>query len=109
MTKILFDKDPITGEITWFNGDGQGNFTLSHEADIEHIIEDNKRAYNSGTNGWTSPAREMKHVAEIPNMVAMKWLVELGIDINKRDHWPAVKRLLNSNEYRFLRTSAGRI
>ena len=32
-----------------------------------------------------------------------KWLVEFGVNVMRKEHWPQVKRLLNSNEYRYLR------
>ena len=35
----------------------------------------------------------------------LKWLTEDGIDIYNRDHWKAVKKKLNSNEYRYLKTA----
>ena len=30
-------------------------------------------------------------------------LIEHGVDITNKDHMPGVKRLLNSNEYRYLK------
>ena len=42
-------------------------------------------------------------------VVALKWKEERGIDVFNRDHWPAVKKLLRDPEWRYLRTSPGRI
>lgn len=83
--------------------------TITYEADVEPILESNKRLYNDGTDGYKTKAREWKHVANIPHVIAMKWLAEEGIDINNRNHWPAVIRKLNSSDWLYLRTSSGRI
>ena len=76
--------------------------------DLTDILENNKKLYNDTNNGW-SLSREMKHVAEIPLAIAEKWLIEDGIDIMKKDHWGAIRRKLNDPEYRYLRTSSGRV
>jgi hypothetical protein len=41
--------------------------------------------------------------ARIPMTIAYKWFNEHGICAWKREHEGAVKRMLNSNEYRYLR------
>ena len=76
--------------------------------DVEPILEANKDAYNSGRDGYT-PSRAMKKVAEIPLVVYQMWMDKYGIDALKKDHAPAVKRLLNSSEWRHLRTAPGRL
>jgi hypothetical protein len=45
----------------------------------------------------------MVHVASIPTVVQLKWLTEYGVDLTNKDHMPAVKRLLNSDEWRYLK------
>jgi hypothetical protein len=35
--------------------------------------------------------------------VQLKWLIEHGVDICNPDHMPGVTKLLNSNEYRYLK------
>jgi hypothetical protein len=50
-----------------------------------------------------------RKVASIPNAVAMIWLTRYGVDVFKKDHEPAVRRLLNDPEWRHLRTAPGRI
>lgn len=109
MTKKLFDFDPISGIITWFEGDGEGGFKLTYEADVEANLDANTQLYNSGKNGWVSPDKELKWVADIPLILVHKWLVEEGIDVFNRNDWPAVKRRLNDGGWRKLRTSPGQI
>jgi hypothetical protein len=76
--------------------------------DVEPILDANKEAYNSGRSGYT-PSGAMKKVGEIPFVVYEMWLREYGIDALNKDHWPAVRRLLNSSEWRHLRTAPGQL
>lgn len=75
--------------------------------DVEDVIEDNKRLYNQD-DGY-SISGDLRRSASIPLALYLKWKNELGIDAINDDHAQAVKKLLNSNEYRFLRTAAGRL
>ena len=47
--------------------------------------------------------------AEIPAIIAVKWLNELGVNLFDSNHWPAVKRLLRDPDWKWLRSSPGRI
>lgn len=47
----------------------------------------------------------MTHMASIPTAVIYEWLTKYGVNIWDKNHMPAVKRLLNSNEYRFIRVN----
>jgi len=71
------------------------------------ILDANKEDANHAAN--RSPSGDLWHVARIPIVVAEKWLNEHGVDVLNPDHRAAVRRLLNSNEYRWLRTGGGRI
>ena len=42
-------------------------------------------------------------VASIPTVVQLEWLTKFGIDVHDKNHIEGVKRLLNSNEYRYLK------
>jgi hypothetical protein len=97
--------DGIT-EVFHFD-EATGRIAIEHIQDTAPVIEANKRAAND-RDGF-SPSRELREVAEIPMVIALKWKHELGVDVFNRDHWPAVKRLLRDPEWRFLRTSPGRI
>jgi hypothetical protein len=98
--KRLLEYDPNTGLKTFHDYDETEDKTIvSYEQDVEPILERNKRLQNeaSGSMG------DLCHVASIPSSIQLKWLVEHGVDITDRDHMPGVKRLLNSNEYRYLK------
>lgn len=92
---------------TRFVEDSDGSLIVHREADVEPLLESNKALMNSG-DGYT-PSREMRRAASIPLAVVEKWKTELGVDVFNPDHIGAVRRLLNSSEYAFLRTAPGRL
>lgn len=100
--KRLFDVDPLTGAVQHFEVDhANGGRVLIHHGspDLQPHIDLNKELANHTDGkselGW--------HAASIPVDVAYKWLIEHGVSVWEKEHWPQVKRLLNSNEYRHLR------
>jgi hypothetical protein len=96
------------GGAEYFNFDPDTNIaTVRRVVDVEPRIEANKKL-QTHTDGYT-PSRDLRRVASIPNAIIHKWLVEEGIDIHDRNHWPAIKRKLNSSDWRWLRTSEGQI
>lgn len=108
--KRLIDVDPTNGLATFHEYDhGTGKTTISYEQDVSLLLDQNKQQYNDGTDGYATKEREWKHVANIPAVILLKWLSEEGIDYRNKNHWPAVRRKLNSSEYLYLRTSPGRI
>ena len=110
MRRIL-DHDEATGVTEIFHGNGDGSFSISYHQDCEAIIESNKqkqlagREYFAGGWGGEDDKDPMWKVASIPITVQYKWLKDHGVDFMNKDHWPAVKRLLNSSEYRYLKTA----
>jgi hypothetical protein len=91
-----FVVDPMTDDLTVIRGE-----------DVGPNLDLNKALYTSG-DGY-SPSREMRRAASIPMSIVEKWKNELGVDVFNRDHREAVKRLLNSSEYLYLRTAPGRL
>lgn len=84
-----------------------GQLVQYREQDVEPYLEANKRAMlDFGTKQRKSSFR---HVAEVPNVIVEKWLRELGVNIFDRNHAKKVQQLLNSSEYRYLRTSPGKL
>lgn len=102
MTKRLLDYDPVTGLKTFHSYDETEDKTyVSYEEDVEALLDRNKRL--QAENRSTSSMGDGVHVASIPPTVQMKWLTEYGVDLMNRDHMPAVKRLLNDPEWRYLK------
>ena len=103
--KRLLDYDATTGVSEIFEATDEG-FNVHYVQDAEPILEANKtRARDGKWGAGRDRAGEFQHVAEIPIGIQYKWLIEHGIDIYNKDHWAGVKRLLNSNEYRYLRSA----
>ena len=98
-----------SGVDTIFHGHQDGTFTIETREDVEPILDANKRMQ---TNEYPRD-KELLPVARVPATVYQKWLQDLGIPFDQA-HEPDVRRLicqlyLNSNEFRFLRTTEGRI
>jgi hypothetical protein len=83
-----------------------GRYAIRYEADVTANIEENKARFNGPDRTLDGLGRK---VASIPNAVAMIWLTRYGVDAFRKDHWPAVRRLLNDPEWRHLRTAPGKI
>ena len=73
--------------------------------DISSIIKGNLEAQNdkSMTRGV-----DMRHVARIPFVVIEQWKKQ-GIDFNKKEDWPKIKKMLNDPDLRYFRTDLGEI
>ncbi len=106
--KRLFSTDPITGERTYFVSHGDGTFTLERHYDATVVVERNKALYNHDDGGWAK-SREWRRAASIPANVVHEWLIRYGVNIFDKNHAGAVKKLLNSSEWRYLRTAPGRL
>ena len=105
----LLGYDPLTGIKTVHHYDHDTQITrIERIQNIEPILERNKElaktdieAKGIKNNWWLA--------GTIPNIIIEKWLNEYGIDFFNKDHWPAVKRLLNSPDWRYLRTGRGKL
>lgn len=95
----LLDHDPVTGISEVFHGHGDGGFSIEYVQDVEPVLEANKTAAVQDFNKKS----EMWHVASIPITVQYKWLIEKGVDVHNRDHWPKVRQLLNDSEWSYLK------
>lgn len=105
--KRYLGHDPSAGMDEVFHFDqSNGDFAVETSQDVEPILDRNKRLRND-TDGYT-PSRDMKHIATIPNVVIELWLNRYGVNVFRKDHDSAVRRLLNDPEWRNLRTSPGR-
>lgn len=74
---------------------------LVQEHDVAPVIEHNKALQNEGFD----KSSEMWHAASIPIGIQYEWLDKYGVDFWNKNHKPAVMKLLNSNEYRYLRVN----
>lgn len=109
MTKHLLSVSPITGIRTYYEEGEGGKFHIHQMADVEGVLEFNKRQmthHDTGQAFWRgTPKGEavMKKVASVPMMVLMKWMTEYHIDPFDDDDLPKVIKLLNDPEWRWLK------
>ena len=109
MRRRLLDHDPVTGLAEYHHYDATTDTTVIETVqDVAPVLERNKALQNADDGGW-SPTRDLRRAATIPDIIILKWRNEEGIDVFDPNHWPAVKRKLNSSEYRWLRTAPGTI
>jgi len=76
--------------------------------DVEPFLKNNRERLSSaeaGSKGYT-PSRDLREVAEIPNIVAHQWLKQ-GLSIFDENDWPTISAMLDSREYSDLRTGPG--
>ncbi len=76
--------------------------------DVEPILKANAAARHeamTGNNGY-SPSREMRRVAQVPNVIIHQWMKE-GVNALNDDHWDEVAARLDSSEYANFRTAPG--
>lgn len=98
--KRLLDYDAFTGLMTWHDYDeATGETRLHYEQDAAPILEDNRRAANDNKGRMG----DLVHVASIPAVVQMKWLVEKGVDVLNPEHKQAVAKLLDDPDWRYLK------
>lgn len=104
MSRQLLSYDPLTATKVYFHYDEMTDTAgIETLQDVSAVLEDNKALQNMDGEPWRGADNDMWLAANIPLRTQEEWLVKFGIDVFNRDHWPGVKRLLNSNEYRHLR------
>lgn len=98
----LLDNGSFNGVRKFLRANDDGDVQVRYEGhDAAPIIEANKR---QATEGFDK-REDMWHAARIPASVMYEWLVKFGVNAWNPAHGDAVKRLLNSNEYRYLRVN----
>lgn len=103
MDRILFDHDAATGTRTYFEGTGDGGFTLTSEADCAPVIDANKAlSGGSGREHWKG---EYRKEASIPSIILLKWLNEDGIQWWTPEGQERIVRKLNDPDWRYLKTA----
>jgi hypothetical protein len=100
----LLSIDPSSDTYTYFDYDEATDETRTFTLQPSQldILDDNKRFVSMDDKGYKKD-KDFWCAATIPNSIIHKWLVEDGVNVYDDNDWPAVKRKLNSNEYRYLR------
>lgn len=106
MARMLIDKDPFTGEAVWYEfNHATQHAVITHEQDVERIVENNKVDYNDEARTKEGIKRDWWHYARVPNTVILEWKNKFGVDFYNRNHKKRVFELLNSPDYRLLKTT----
>jgi len=96
--------DPLTGIREVFEATDEG-FNIHTTQDVEPIIEMNKAKQSMG-RAYYARDPDMWRIASIPITIQHKWLVEHGIkDVTDPYYWPKIRQLLNSSDWRYLKTA----
>ena len=99
--------DDIT-ELWRYEGD---KLVCERIQDVEPYLDANKAAYNEVSDWRPFAGADSRMVANIPNLLVERWMRE-GFNIfdeSQPDYQKKLRQRLNSNEYRFLRVTPGRI
>jgi len=84
----------------WISTDEEtGETFIRYEQDASPILDYNKEMQAESFDKRS----DMWHAAKIPNIVAMEWMTKYGVQMWNPAHKDGVRKLLNSNEYRYLR------
>ena len=94
----LIDHDPLRGVRKYIApGDEPDSAMVRTEIDDVTVIERNKARQNEQFDRRA----EMWHAASIPTSVMYEWLTRFGVNAWNPAHADAVKKLLNSSDYRW--------
>jgi hypothetical protein len=106
VTWRLLSADP-NGVRRYARPDGNGGLEIKIEQDATAAIDAAKAmaTHNDGFN----KARDIKRVAHIPDIIALKWLNEEGWWVHDPACADRLVRKLNDSDWAYLRTADGRI
>lgn len=101
----VLDYNPLTGEkVTFSYNHDNDTFTIGQHQDCTPVLEYNQRLRLESDSKEQIKRGWLKY-ASIPNIVIVKWKREHGVDFFNPDHWQKVMGLINSSEYKFLKTT----
>jgi hypothetical protein len=104
MTKRLITSDSNTGLDTYHEYDPYTDETrIIYESDAQSVLDENRRLANDSEYTKKGIKQEFWKYASIPAGIQVKWLFEKGIDIRNKEHGPAIGRLLEDPEYKYLK------
>ena len=94
----LIDQDARRGVRKFIAaGDDADSALVRTEIDDGAVVERNKALQSEAFDRRS----EMWHAASIPTSVMFEWLTRFGVNAWNPDHSDAVKKLLNSSDYRW--------
>lgn len=111
--KTLIEHDAANGRSVYAEDSLDGLIITKtfDKSKVKAHLDGNKQSYNNVSHKGFKAALRKKNIwkaASIPNSVVEMWLKE-GIDVFNDNHWEKVKAKLNSDEFKYLRTSPGKL
>ena len=104
MSKHFFEYDAFRGLRIDYSETDDG-LALHYTQDVEPLLDLNKAKQNAGRSYYAADP-DMWKVASIPIVVQYEWMRRYGIpDVTKPEYQPLIRKLLNSNEWRYLKTA----
>lgn len=103
--KRLLEYDASRGLRMDYVGHGDGTFSIEYTQDVEPLLDLNKVRQNEGRSYYAKDG-DMWRVASIPIVVQYEWARRYGItDVCAPEFQKKVVQLLNSSEWRYLKTA----
>ena len=92
--------------------ESDGKLTVNNQQNLNPLIERNKKLYTQN-DGYTA-SRDMRRIASVPPIILQIWAKEYNGTRNwwalPKDTQKKILRVkLNSNEFRYFKTSEGRL
>jgi hypothetical protein len=84
----------------------EDELVVVQQSDCTAIVEANRRRFRE-TDPFKRAGEDFHLMARIPPGIAMKWKLELGVDIMKQEDWPKIMKLLHDPDWSYLRTHGG--
>lgn len=105
MTKRILDIDPLSRETTIHHYDDMEKKTyIEVVQDIEPFLERNKKLQLTPEYQARGKKQDFMHIATIPNNVIIILKEKHGVDVFNKDDLPKLEKLLQSSEFKYLRT-----
>ena len=105
--KRLLDYDPISGVSCYYENTGD-QVILTHEQDvslIQSILDNNRRDAQDQDKTKRGMKADWWKYASVPAIVEIEWLQKYGISLDNPAHKKRIFQLLNSPDYRYLKTT----
>jgi len=92
--------------------ESDGKLTVNNSQDLNPLLKRNKELYNLN-DGYTA-SREMRRIASVPPIILQIWTKEYNGTNNwwalpKETQQKIMKTKLNSSDFRYFKTSEGRL
>ena len=112
MTKVRATEWNADATKTRYIQESDGKLTINNQQNLNPLLERNKKLYTQN-DGYTA-SRDMRRIASVPPIILQIWAKEYN---GTRNWWALPKDTqkkifrvkLNSNEFRYFKTSEGRL